>query len=71
MTDKLWHQLARNILKAGGPTVPINETLIELLKTLINEDQLKFLLKFRKSLNLDQIKSKFDLDEASLNKNLN
>jgi ferredoxin len=71
MTDKLWHQLARNILKAGGPPVPINDTLIELLKTLINEEQLKFLIKFRKSLNRDQIKSKFDLDESSLNKMLN
>ena len=71
MTDKLWYQLARNILNAGGPPVPINDTLIELLKTLINEEQLKFLLKFRKSLNRDQVKSKFDLDEAPLNRMLN
>ncbi|MHA1669764.1 MAG: hypothetical protein ACTSV5_04200 [Promethearchaeota archaeon] len=67
----MWYQFARNILKAGGPPLPVNDTLIELLKTLINEEQLKFLLKFRKSLNRDQIKSKFDLDEESLNKMLN
>ena len=70
MSEK-WYQLARNIVKAGGPPVPINNTLIELLKTLINEEQLKFLLKFRKPLNFDQIKSKFDLYESSLTKMLN
>jgi hypothetical protein len=41
MSEKLWFQLAKNILKAGGPPVPINDTLIELLRTLINEEQLR------------------------------
>jgi len=71
MSEKLWFQLARNIVKAGGPPVPINDTLIELLKTLINEEQLKFLLKFRKPLNLDQIKSKVNLNDSSLTNMLN
>ena len=71
MSDKLWFQLARNILKAGGPPVPINETLTELLKTLINEEQLRFLLNFRKPLNLEQIKSKVELNDSSLIEMLN
>jgi ferredoxin len=71
VSEKLWFQLAKNILKAGGPPVPINNTLFELLKTLINEEQLIFLLKFRKPLNFDQLKSKVDMDDNSLNKMLN
>ena len=71
MSEKLWYQLARSIVKAGGPPVPINNTLIELLKTLINEEQLTFLLKFRKPLNLGQIKSKVELNDLSLTKMLN
>jgi len=71
LSEKLWYQLARRIVKAGGPPVPINNTLIELLKTLINEEQLTFLLKFRKPLNLGQIKSKVELNDSSLTKMLN
>ena len=71
MTEKSWYQLARTILRAGGPPVPINETLVDLLKTLINEEQLNFLLNFRKPMNIDQIKSKIDLENSELNEMLN
>jgi hypothetical protein len=37
MTDKEWDILGRTILKAGGPPVPINQNLINLLKLLITE----------------------------------
>lgn len=72
MSDKMWYSLARKILRAGGPPVPINDTLIELLKTVLdeNEEQVKFLLIFNKPFRLDQIKEKADLDDASLNKML-
>ena len=69
MSEKQWYNLARTIVKAGGPPVPINETLVEILKTLINEEQMRFLLNFRKtSLNFDQIKDKIDLNEEFLKK---
>jgi len=71
MSEKLWYKLASNILKAGGPPIPINETLIELIKTLINEDQLKFLLTFKKPLNYDQIQLKTGLDDKVLKDILN
>lgn len=51
--------------------ISVNDTLIEILKTLINEEQAKFLQVFRKrSLNLDQIKAKTELEDESLNKML-
>jgi Pyruvate/2-oxoacid:ferredoxin oxidoreductase delta subunit len=66
MTDKDWYTLGRTILKAGGPPIPINQNLINLLKLLINEEQVKFLLNFRKPLNFDQIKQKTDLNETTI-----
>ncbi|MFW9949049.1 MAG: indolepyruvate ferredoxin oxidoreductase subunit alpha [Candidatus Thorarchaeota archaeon] len=71
MTEKLWFKLARNILKGGGPPIPINEPLIELLKILINEDQMKFLLSFNKPLNFEELKSKSNLNEEELLQKLN
>jgi len=67
MSEKMWYTLARKILNAGGPPVPVNENLIDLLKLLINEEQVKFLLSFRKPLNFAQIKEKSGLDDAILN----
>ncbi len=72
MNDKSWYKLARTIVKAGGPPVPINETLINILKTLINEEQAEFLLNFRKvSLNFEQIKDKINLDPNVLMEKIN
>jgi Pyruvate/2-oxoacid:ferredoxin oxidoreductase delta subunit/DNA-binding HxlR family transcriptional regulator len=70
MSEKLWYKLARNILKGGGPPIPINEPLIELLKTLIDENQMNFLLNFNKPINFEELKLKIDLDENILNQKL-
>jgi len=68
----LWQGVARNFVNAGGVPIPINNTLIKLLQTLIKVDQAKFLLIFRKrSLDIDQIKAKTDLDDIALEKMLN
>jgi Pyruvate/2-oxoacid:ferredoxin oxidoreductase delta subunit/DNA-binding HxlR family transcriptional regulator len=71
MSEKLWYKLARNILKGGGPPVPIDKPLIELLKTLINEDQMLFLLNFNKPMNFEELKSKTNLSEPLLYTKLN
>jgi len=71
MTDKFWKKVARTIVKAGTIPFPINETMVEFLNTTLNEDQAKFILIFNKrSLNIDEIKAKTDLDDDSLNKML-
>ena len=68
----MWQRVARNFVSAGGVPIPISDTLIKLLQTLMTEDQAKFLLMFRKrSLNIDQIKKKTELDDISLMKMLN
>ena len=72
MTDKFWHKVARTIIKAGVFPVPISDTLIEILKTLLTEEQAKFVLIYRKpSMTLEQIKQRIDMDEESILKMLN
>jgi Pyruvate/2-oxoacid:ferredoxin oxidoreductase delta subunit len=70
--EKLWIKAARTIVKAGQMPMPISDTLIELLQTLMTDEQAEFILNFKKpSLNIDEIKTKTGLDESSLNKILN
>jgi ferredoxin len=67
MTEKLWYKVANNFVRAGRLPVPINEPMIEILKTILTEEQAKFLLIFKeRSYTLEQIKSKTDLDDESL-----
>jgi ferredoxin len=72
MDDKIWIKVIRNIQKSGGFSFPINDLLMELTKTLLREEEAKFLLNFKRpSLNINQIKGKTDLNDDSLNKMLN
>lgn len=72
MSEKLWYKVARNFIKTGRLPIRVSDTIIEILKTLLTEDQAKFLLLFKKSsYNIDQIKPQTDLDDESLNKMLN
>jgi ferredoxin len=74
MSEQLWYKLARTVAKAGQMPMPINEILLELLQTIMTEEQAKFIVKvFNKkpSLNIDQIKGKIDLDDESLHIVLN
>jgi DNA-binding Lrp family transcriptional regulator len=68
MTEKLWYKVARTIIKAGNLPFPVSQTLIELLKLLINEEQAEFIYKvFKKpNLNMVQIKKRIDLSEEEI-----
>ncbi|MFX1394724.1 MAG: DUF362 domain-containing protein [Promethearchaeota archaeon] len=70
---KLWYKIARNIIKAGGIPLPVSESLIEISKTVITEDQAKkIILHFKKpSMNIDQLITKTKLDKKTLIKMLN
>ncbi|MFW9821142.1 MAG: hypothetical protein ACFFE5_16175, partial [Candidatus Thorarchaeota archaeon] len=67
--EKIWYKTARAIVKAGQMPMPVNETLIELLKLIMKEEQAEFLQIFRKpSLNINQIKERTSLGEEELNR---
>jgi NAD-dependent dihydropyrimidine dehydrogenase PreA subunit len=72
MSEKLWYKTARVFIKAGRLPLPVTDTVIELLKTILTEEQAEFLLLFKKrSYNIDEIKPNTNLDDDSLNKMLN
>ncbi|MGV9173480.1 MAG: hypothetical protein ACOC35_13085, partial [Promethearchaeia archaeon] len=66
---KLWYKTARTIIKAGKMPFPVNDTLIELLQTLINEEEAKFIseiFKRQPNLNINQIKEISEMSEDTL-----
>jgi Pyruvate/2-oxoacid:ferredoxin oxidoreductase delta subunit len=68
LQKNIYYKTARTIAKAGAIPFPISDTLIKLLKILINEEQAEFVSSvFKKpSLNLDQIKENTNLDEKEI-----
>lgn len=70
--DKLWFKVARLSVRASKVPFPITDTMLEILKMLLTEEQAKFIVKtFKKKRHpISQIKSKTDLDDESLDKML-
>jgi len=73
MSEKIWYKVAKLIVRASGnPLFQANETLVEILKTLLNEEQIKFLLNFRKPiLTYQELKEKSEMNDTQLMDMLN
>jgi Pyruvate/2-oxoacid:ferredoxin oxidoreductase delta subunit len=72
MSETIWEKAIETILKIGGAGMPINDTLLELTKNLIVEEEAQFIPVFVKpSMNLEEIKEKSSLDEADIKNKLN
>ncbi len=68
MSEKAWLKAAKLIVKASGnPLFQANETMVELLQTLLNEEQVNFLHNFRKPrLTFQELKDKTGMSDADL-----
>jgi len=68
MSEKIWYKAAKIIVRASGnPLFQANETLIDLLKTLLNEEQVKFILNFRNPrLSFQDLKEKTGMNDIKL-----
>jgi ferredoxin len=73
MSEKVWYKVAKLIVRASGnPLFQANETLIEILKTLLNEEQITFLLNFRKPiLSYQELKKRTEMSDTQLMDMLN
>jgi Pyruvate/2-oxoacid:ferredoxin oxidoreductase delta subunit len=70
--QKLWYKAARTIAKAGQLPMVISDTLIQLLKEIMTDEEAEFVLTFKKpSLSIQEIKEKIELPEYELNALLN
>lgn len=67
MSGNVWTRAANRMVAAGQVPMPVTETLVELLQTILDEEEAEFIQFFdRPSLNLREIRERCDLDEASL-----
>jgi len=66
--DEKYREAGEIISKAGGTPVPVNDTLIKLLKFFIQEDELDFISAFqeKKSQTLEQLKQSSGLPEEEI-----
>jgi len=73
MSEKIWYKAAKVLVRgSGNPLFQANDTLIELLKILLNEDQARFLLNFRKpKLTFEELKEKTGMNDNDLAEMLN
>ncbi|MFX1429843.1 MAG: ATP-binding protein [Promethearchaeota archaeon] len=72
MSEKLWYKVARNFIKAGKLPIRVSDIIIEIMQTLLTEEQAKFIILLKKpSYNIDEIKPLTDMDDESLNNMLN
>jgi Pyruvate/2-oxoacid:ferredoxin oxidoreductase delta subunit len=72
MSEKLWFKVARCFIKAGRLPIAVSDTAINIVKTLVTEEQAKFIILLTKPpYNIEEIKKLTDMDDKSLNKMLN
>jgi Pyruvate/2-oxoacid:ferredoxin oxidoreductase delta subunit len=63
----IWKKFTNRVIHASAIPFPFSETLVDLLKLLVTEEEAKFLHIFRKpSMNMDEIKEKSKLEEKEI-----
>ncbi|MFX1567696.1 MAG: ATP-binding protein [Promethearchaeota archaeon] len=72
MSDKLWYKVARKFIKAGRLPIRVSDIIIEIMQTLLTEEQAKFITLLKKrSYNIDELRPLTGMDDEALNKMLN
>jgi len=70
MSKQLWQVAALAVNQAGQIPIPVTDTLIELLQTVMNEEQAAFIPIFTKPMSFEEIKAKNSLGHDDLNRML-
>ncbi len=65
MSTELWQKAATTIVNAGQFPIPVNDTMLELVQTIIDENHAEFIQIFDKPLNMDEIRERSGFDEIS------
>ncbi|MFA5321725.1 MAG: 4Fe-4S binding protein [Smithella sp.] len=66
MNEQIWQDAAQASINAGVIPMPITGTLLELLQTIMDEKEARFIPIFTKPMNMKEIKGKSDLHDESL-----
>jgi Pyruvate/2-oxoacid:ferredoxin oxidoreductase delta subunit/DNA-binding MarR family transcriptional regulator len=68
MPEQLWINAALAVVNAGRIPIPITDTLLELVRTIMNAEQAAFIQIFDKPLNMADIRERTTLDHASIDR---
>lgn len=66
MSQELWQKTAQNIVNAGQFPIPISDTLLEIMQTIMTKEQAEFVQRFKKPMNMEELKEISQLDEVDL-----
>ena len=66
MSQELWQKAAQNIVNAGQLPLPISDTLLEIMQVLMTKEQAEFVQRFKKPMNMEELKESTQMDEADL-----
>ena len=68
MNSKIWQDAAQASINAGVIPMPITGTLLDLLQTIMDENEAKIIPIFTKPMNMSEIREKSDLNDEALDK---
>ncbi|MBN2160933.1 MAG: 4Fe-4S binding protein [Spirochaetes bacterium] len=66
MSEQVWLSAANAVIRAGMIPMPLTDTILELIKSIITENQARFLSFFSGSMNRDQISEKSGMSGKEL-----
>lgn len=66
MTEQIWQDAAQASIGAGVIPMPVTDTLIDLLQTIMDENEARFVKIFSKPMNMEEIKEKTTLRDNAL-----
>ncbi len=66
MSEQLWRDAANAVVRAGMIPLPVTDTIIELLRTIMTPEQAAFLPHFDGPMNMGQLKAKTGWEEPAL-----
>jgi Pyruvate/2-oxoacid:ferredoxin oxidoreductase delta subunit len=64
--EKVWLDAANAIIRAGMMPMPLTGTILDLIKTILTEEQARFITNFSGAMNLDQIREKSGMGGPAL-----
>jgi ferredoxin len=66
MSEQIWTEAARVSIASGAVPVPVTDTVLEILKTIMTEEQARFVRIFTKPLNPDEVRERSGLAPESV-----
>jgi len=71
MPQELWQKTAQTIVNAGQLPIPISDTMVEIMQTIMTREQAEFVQVFTKPMNMEELQKITQMDEAVIDKLLN